>query len=678
MFLRSNPFSQPLASGFVGCILLLLLAQTILAQPSTNSPVQDLNLVKINGGTFERGAPLNKDRLYQQGTDWDEGPVHQVSIAKYQLSVNQVTMEEFTRFMPSYRKRVQEQNLTWDSDSPAVLVTWTEAHEYCEWLTNKTSLPCRLPTETEWEWAARNAEQLNLAGVNDGIQEWCHDWWAPYTQAIKNSDDKVLANPIGPATGTIRVVRDGGGGSVRDRKPSENERQWDPQADFRFTDRSGTVVDDWRSNLGFRVAVGKLPTTADKQVPNSSDLPTQSNSIVSVEKIDWKVHPNNDQPYFMGGFKYIDLPDDTEFQPYWLRHHVPSITWCDNGDLLITAYTAPHDNSDQTAILLTRKRHQQKQWDPPELFFIAPDRNVTSAALFNRGNGIIHHYNGLGNNLCNDFSMIKRVSQDNGVTWSQPKIVHRFPPQPATEENLANPRLWPHMDLKFFSNQQSEKKGIIMSTDIVGSNDFGSALFISSDDGDSWQELTRTGWQKENYGLKGKQAGWIAGIHAPVEQLDDGSLLAFGRSTNIEGQAPFSLSTDFGKTWTYSASPFPPILNAQRPALLRLKEGPLLLISYTDTTFAVRDKKAKGLDFVDAQGDTHNAVGMFAAISFDEGKTWTHQKLIPNWWKKPWRSRHHGYLSCVQTPDQRIHLISSSHYYQFNLAWLKEPMPVPE
>ena len=63
--------------------------------------------------------------------------------------------------------------------------------------------------------------------------------------------------------------------------------------------------------------------------------------------------------------------------------------------------------------------------------------------------GIIHHYNGLGNNRCEDFSMIKRVSRDDGATWSQPKIVHRFPIDAASPEQPAGK---PRMDAADWAN----------------------------------------------------------------------------------------------------------------------------------------------------------------------------------------------------------------------------------
>ena len=106
--------------------------------------------------------------------------------------------------------------------------------------------------------------------------------------------------------------------------------------------------------------------------------------------------------------------------------------------------------------------------------------------------------------------------------------------------------------------------------------------------------------------------------------------------------------------------------------MLRLAEGPLLYMSFTDYAQNVRDGNAKGMSFPDASGNTRTGVGMYAALSFDEGKTWAHRKLIPNWIKRPWKSRSSGYLSSVQTPDGMIHLVSSRFYYRFNLAWLKQ------
>ena len=175
----------------------------------------------------------------------------------------------------------------------------------------------------------------------------------------------------------------------------------------------------------------------------------------------------------------------------------------------------------------------------------------------------------------------------------------------------------------------------------------------------------------------------IDGIHAGVVELKDGRLMALGRGDNINGQMPMSLSDDLGKTWTYTASPFPPINGGQRLVLMRLREGPILLISFTNSKG--QDKPTSWI-FAGADGNPFDGVGMYASLSFDEGQTWPMRKLLTPgkgnydggaWTGEltatPTRAEHAGYLAATQTPDGIIHLISSRLYYQFNLTWLQTP-----
>ena len=658
---KSQPLIQVLAVVTISILLSTLL--TSLGQAQEFS--------QIDRTVFARGATvadtLEDGRRAQSGPDWDEGPQHNVQVSSFRIANRQVSMQEFANFMAGYRKRIESHRIEWSDDSPAVLVSWNEATAYCQWLSKQKQQIYRLPTEAEWELAAANADSLKLSEISDGVQEWCHDWWSPY-----KSTEKSLIDPRGPNSGTVRILRDGGGGSAEETKQSsENENVvGSPVVDYRVTDRSATVPDDRRRNLGFRLVIGKAFDGETAEQGGLAGVPFEN---VSPKKKDWI--KNQATPYFVAGGKFIDPAKDQFAElPYWNRHHVPSITYCDNGDLLATAFTAPFDNSDQMAILITRLRNGTVKWDQPARFFVAPDHNVTSATLFNAGNGVIHHYNGLGNNQCEDFSMVKRISQDNGATWSAPKIVHRFPIGAATPENpFGKPRLWPHMDLK--SYEIDGQRVLLLSTDVGAGNELGSAIFSSRDDGESWQEITRTGWNSDFFPDGGKQAGWIAGIHAPFEQLADGSLIAIGRSNNIDGFAPLSSSNDFGKTWAYTASPFPPTLSTQRTMLMRLSEGPLLFVGFTDSSVNAGNGTAKGLEFVDTSGKKETGLGMFAAISLDEGKSWTRRKLIPIWHTQHWKSRFYGYLSSVQTPDGMIHLVSSKYYYRFNLAWLDEAMP---
>jgi len=126
-----------------------------------------------------------------------------------------------------------------------------------------------------------------------------------------------------------------------------------------------------------------------------------------------------------------------------------------------------------------------------------------------------------------------------------------------------------------------------------------------------------------------------------------------------------SISADMGRTWTYQQSPFPSIGGGQRVAFTRLKEGPLFLASFSTT-----DDEGRPVPPVmttDVSGEKRPIIGLFGAVSFDEGRTWSRIRLIG----KELR----GYLSVCQARNGIIHLVSSKNHYAFNLNWLKTPAP---
>jgi hypothetical protein len=123
---------------------------------------------------------------------------------------------------------------------------------------------------------------------------------------------------------------------------------------------------------------------------------------------------------------------------------------------------------------------------------------------------------------------------------------------------------------------------------------------------------------------------------------------------------------------TSTDSVFPPVETGQRPVLMRLREGPLLLVSFTESTQRKAEAR-RGLGFTDAAGGTFRGYGIFAAVSTDDGKSWPIRKLIAPDRAKQTEPR--GYLAATQTPDGLIHLISSVNYYRFSLAWLNTSAP---
>jgi hypothetical protein len=165
-------------------------------------------------------------------------------------------------------------------------------------------------------------------------------------------------------------------------------------------------------------------------------------------------------------------------------------------------------------------------------------------------------------------------------------------------------------------------------------------------------------------------------------QLGDGRLMALGRGDEVDGQMPKSLSGDMGKSWTYSASGFPPIRGGQRLVLTRLQEGPIFFASFANEPITITD----------ASGAQRPVEGLFAALSYDDGETWPVKRLITD--DGPGRevetndgrsftlsartAEPYGYLSVCQAQGGLIHLISSRQHYTFNLAWLETPAPALE
>ena len=282
----------------LSCLLAVILATTLLANAAYPQ-----DLAQVESAEFTRGADVATDalkdgRAAHYGPDWDEGPQHQVKVSAFGISKRQVTMEEFARFMPEYRQRIESRGATWAKGEPAVFVDWNEATAYCNWLAGQTNQSCRLPTEAEWERAASQKAKLELSGIDDGVQEWCLDWWAPYP-----TDGTPLKDPQGPMVGTVRVLRDGGGGSVEEQK-----REKENVADYRMTDRSATLPDDRRANLGFRIAVGKLSKLAEDKTNSQRELSGAPFLNVDSKPSNWKAREHT-EPYFHAGGKFIEPTD---------------------------------------------------------------------------------------------------------------------------------------------------------------------------------------------------------------------------------------------------------------------------------------------------------------------------------------------------------------------------------
>lgn len=396
---------------------------------------------------------------------------------------------------------------------------------------------------------------------------------------------------------------------------------------------------------------------------------------VSPAPADWSRVPDPSMPHFATPIPFVVAPQD-EGEPFHPHNHQPSIAWLANGDLLAIWYSTRDEAGPELTVLASRLRAGRETWDPASEFFKAPRRNMHGSSLFHDGHGTLYHFNGMGpadGRGWARLALLLRTSTDMGVTWTPPRAIG---PEVKGRHQVISGTL------------RTRQGVLIQPCDAVPGGHGGTALHLSADGGRTW---TDPGADKPApvFAAGAKGQGTIAGIHAGVVELDDGRLLALGRGDPIDGRMPRSVSADGGRTWTYGASPFPPIGGGQRLVLLRLREGPILFASFTSGDR--RQPRARGLGFTGDEGDSFAGHGLYAALSFDEGESWPVRRLLTpgagdhdgGAWTGPFeaapdQAEHGGYLAATQSPDGIIHLISSRLYYRFNLAWLKrDAAPAP-
>ena len=185
-------------------------------------------MVKVEGGSFYMGDTIG---------DSNQMPRHKVSLSTFYMSENLISIAEYYNFcLATARETPLVPSWGKNDNKPIVNVNYSDAVAYCNWLSKELNTKFRLPTEAEWEYAARGgnksrgyvyagsdildeiawyknnaSEQAMLCGLKKpnelGIYDmlgnvfvWCNDWYEKY-----NSTDVV--NPTGPSTGSERVLK---------------------------------------------------------------------------------------------------------------------------------------------------------------------------------------------------------------------------------------------------------------------------------------------------------------------------------------------------------------------------------------------------------------------------------------------------------------------------------------
>ena len=257
-----------LLNGFL--FVFLLIQTSLFAQKLPE-------MILVKGGTYKMGS---------NSGEADEKPVHSVTLSDFYIGKYEVTVAQYKQYCNEVGKKLPPEpkaewyeeyknavKWIWRDDYPIVNITWREAEDYCSWLSKKTGQKYTLPTEAQWEYAARGGNksgnyrysgsdniakvawydettfekgpravgtlkpnELGIYDMSGNAWEWCQDFFGKYSAEAQK-------NPTGPANSPYRVIR---GGS------------WYYVAHLaRVTARDGPYPHYTNYNYGFRVA--RLP-----------------------------------------------------------------------------------------------------------------------------------------------------------------------------------------------------------------------------------------------------------------------------------------------------------------------------------------------------------------------------------------------------------------------------------
>ena len=261
---------------YIALVLLLAVPALVLAQqPQSSMTITvngvSFNMIRVQGGTFTMGATSEQSIDVHGAYLVGQKPAHKVTLSTYYIGETEVTQELWKAVMGRNPSRFI------GDKRPVEKVSWADCQEFTRRLSQLTGKKFRMPTEAEWEFAARGGtrslhykysgsndinavawyyenacvkgesspdygthvvktkkpNELGIYDMSGNVGEWCSDWYGKYTDAAQT-------NPQGASSGSARVYR--GGDWVSSAK------------DCRSSSRSSSVPDN-RYHIGFRLVL---------------------------------------------------------------------------------------------------------------------------------------------------------------------------------------------------------------------------------------------------------------------------------------------------------------------------------------------------------------------------------------------------------------------------------------
>lgn len=225
--------------------------------PAARLPFEP-EMVLVEGGSYTMGCTEE-----QNDGCFGARPAHQVTLRSFYIATTEITQSQWRVIMGSLPPNMSVKGC---DQCPVERVSWNDVQKFLKKLNDKTGKKYRLPTEAEWEYAARGgnkskgfeyagsnkvheaawyndskaqpvgrkkANELGLFDMSGNVWEWCSDWYASYSSTAQ-------INPTGPSSGNSRVFRGGSWGS----------NHWTCTVMMRL----GDYPDERAKRVGFRVA----------------------------------------------------------------------------------------------------------------------------------------------------------------------------------------------------------------------------------------------------------------------------------------------------------------------------------------------------------------------------------------------------------------------------------------